>query len=213
MNIISTTCVLQNAVVCWVTAHAMAGMLSCRSDQPTWHASTPSTSPSTRLSLIEHRVAAASPLRAAAPPPLVRATGCQCALPGVYAPVASRRCPDSRPAATPPLGPWRRRTQSTLPPPRTDAPGNTLPGKVSSPPGTRSPARSPRQGATREHAPRQRSPGNAPLATSAQGLRHAAGYFLAYFMYCRRAPAAGLADHHWSPLGSPTTTTPSRRPA
>ena len=81
-----------------------------RSDQQIARTSAPSTSPSTRLPPIEHRVATAPPLRAAAPPPLVRATGCQCALPGVYAPVASRRCPESRPAATPPLGPLRRRT-------------------------------------------------------------------------------------------------------
>jgi hypothetical protein len=55
-----------------------------RSDQPIWRTSPPSTSPSTRLSPFEHRVAAASPLRAVASPPLVPAAGYQRAFSGMY---------------------------------------------------------------------------------------------------------------------------------
>jgi hypothetical protein len=54
-----------------------------RSDQPIWRSSPPSTSPSTRLPPIEHRAAAASPLRAVASPPLVPAAGYQRAFSGV----------------------------------------------------------------------------------------------------------------------------------
>jgi hypothetical protein len=83
--------------------------------------STPSTSSSMRLPPTEHRVAAASPLRAAAPPPLVQAAGSQRAF--LVRSWWSRHCIDSRPVARLPLPGVASCARSSLPSPRTDVPG------------------------------------------------------------------------------------------
>ena len=166
---------------------------SCRrSDQLIERLSPPSTSPSTRLPPIEHRVAAASPLYAAAPPPLVRATGCQRVLPGVYAPVASRRCPDSRPAATPP--------------PRVVASPHAVYFAV---PALTSSASTPSASTSSASTPSASTP-------SAHGLRHTAGSSSPTSCTAAAPPpqvAAGLADHSRSRWARRPPQRPSRRPA
>jgi hypothetical protein len=94
-----------------------------RSDQPIWRSSPPSTSPSTRLPPFEHRVAAASPLRAVASPPLVPATGYQRAFSGMYVAGGSHAVAPTR-AQQPrrPIGPLRRCTRSS-PSPHEDVAG------------------------------------------------------------------------------------------
>jgi hypothetical protein len=81
----------------------------------------PSMFPSTRLPSTEHRVATASPLRAAAPPPMVQAAGLQRAFQGAYV-GWSRRSIDSRPAATLPLWGVASCARSSSPSPCTDVP-------------------------------------------------------------------------------------------
>jgi hypothetical protein len=94
-----------------------------RSDQLIWRTSPPSTSPSTRLPPLEHRAAAASPLRAVASPPLVPAAGYQRTFSGMYIAGGSHAAAPTR-ALQPRrlIGPLRRCARSS-PSPREDVAG------------------------------------------------------------------------------------------
>ena len=96
-----------------------------RSDQPTPLMSLPSTSLSTRLPPIKHQAAAASPLLAAASPPLFHATGFQCALLDVDVASSLSHWTDSRPIVLPPPlgseGPCMRPSSPSL---QSDIPGS-----------------------------------------------------------------------------------------
>ena len=95
------------------------------SDQPTPLMSLPSTSLSTRLPPITHQAAAASPLLAAASPPLFHATGFQCALLDVDVASSLSHWTDSRPIVPPPpLGPEGPCMRPSSPSMHTDVPGS-----------------------------------------------------------------------------------------
>jgi hypothetical protein len=131
--------------------------------------------PSMRLPPTKHQVAAASPLRAAAPPPLVQAADFQRAFLGAYvagghaaAPTRTiqLRCPPQVVVCC---------TRSSSPSPRTNVPGCR---------------RAASHGAGRQVYARSSS---------------TAGFFLAYFDYRRRTTIGYVHGHFWpSPFPPPT---------
>jgi hypothetical protein len=153
-----------------------------RSDQPTARTSPPSTSPSTRLPPIELRAAAASPLRAAALPPLVHATGLRRAFQGAY--VAGGVPPLHRLAPCSYAGPSGRGVAARghlRRPPRIDVRGH------------------------HSATPSARVASVRAWSSSRRWV------FLAYFVYRRRAPTPGrrwARQPLQVALGSPTTATP-----
>lgn len=153
-----------------------------RSDQPTPRTSTPSTSPSTRLPPIEHRGAAASPLRAAAPPPLIHATGLRRAFRGVY-------------------------VAGGLPPLHRLAPGSYA-GPSGRGVAARGHLRRPPRIDVRGHHSATPSARVASIHAWSSSRRWV---FLAYFVYRRRAPTPGrrwARQPLQVALSSPTTATP-----
>jgi hypothetical protein len=153
----------------------MARTCTRRSDQPISCGYPPRTSLSTRLPPFEHRVVVALPRRAAAPPPLVHATGFQRAFLHAYVAgghvVASARALQLRH----PFGGRRLATHGHLRCPRTP---------------------------TSQAAAALLS--MVQIATSVQGLRQAVEFFLAYFEYYRRNSTGYVYGHFWPSPFPPT---------
>jgi hypothetical protein len=148
-----------------------------RSDQPIAHTSPPRPSPSIRLPPIEHRAAAASPLRSAAPQLWSTLPACDAPSKSCMSLVASHHCIDLRPAAPRPRAAASLHAVTfAIPRALTFQATTVLPHRRGSPP-------------------------------SAHGLRQAAGFFLAYSKYRRHTSTGNLHDHFWSSQASPTTST------